>query len=134
MNVGDDPASDTKVQVLIVLALALTSMAICFYGAFSLQRASVSVVDYIKGTTASRTNLWFWQCLDPYLQLHPSSASEGNHFVPPIGTPPVPYLVGVLCATSASHFLGTERPLPRNMHSGILQFLPRNSPPDIPKS
>nr|AFK89593.1 hypothetical protein [Arthrobacter sp. J3.53] len=82
VNLVDDPASDTKVQVLTVLALALTSMVICFYWAFSLQRASVSVADYIKGTTASRTMLWFWAVFGSISAVAPLIGIGGQSFVP----------------------------------------------------
>nr|WP_173160304.1 hypothetical protein [Arthrobacter sp. J3.49] len=82
MNLVDDPASDTKVQVLTVLGLALASMGICFYWAFSLQRASVSVVDYIKGTTASRTMLWFWAVFGSISAVSPLIGIGGQSFVP----------------------------------------------------
>lgn len=82
VNVVDDPDSDTKVQVLTVLALALTSMVICFYWAFSLQRASVSVVDYIKGTTASRAMLWFWAVFGSISAVAPLVGIGGQSFVP----------------------------------------------------
>lgn len=82
VNLGDDPASDTKVQVLTVLALAVISMVICFYWAFSLQRASVSVVDYIKGTTASRMMLWFWAVFGSISAVAPLIGIGGQSFVP----------------------------------------------------
>lgn len=82
VNLGDDPPSDTKVQVLTVLGLALTSMVICFYWAFSLKRASVSAVDYIKGTTASRTMLWFWAVFGSISAVAPLIGIGGKSFVP----------------------------------------------------
>lgn len=82
VNLVDDPASDTKVQVLSVLGLALASMIVCFYWAFSLQRASVSVVNYIKGTTASRTMLWFWAVFGSVSAIAPLTGIGGQSFVP----------------------------------------------------
>jgi hypothetical protein len=82
VNVVDDPASDTKVQALTVLGLALTSMAVCFYWAFSLQRASVSIVDYINGTTASRTMVWFWAVFGSISSVAALIGIGGQSFVP----------------------------------------------------
>lgn len=82
VNLVDDPASDTKVQALTVLGLALTSMVVCFYWAFSLQRASVSVVDYIKGTTASRTMVWFWAVFGSISAASPLIGIGEQSFVP----------------------------------------------------
>lgn len=82
VNLVDDPASDTKVQVLTVLGLALTSMGVCFYWAFSLKRASVSVVDYVKGTTASRTMLWFWAVFGFISAVAPLIGIGGQSFAP----------------------------------------------------
>lgn len=82
VNVVDDRDSDTKVQALTILGLALTSMAVCFYWAFSLQRASVSVVDYIKGTTASRIMVWFWAVFGSISSVAPQIGIGGQSFVP----------------------------------------------------
>lgn len=82
LGVSDDPDSDTKVQALTVLGLAAVSMLVCFYWAFSLRRASVSVVDYIKGTTASRTMLWFWGVFGSFSLIAPMAGIGGESFIP----------------------------------------------------
>lgn len=82
LGVSDDPSSDTKVQALTVLGLAAASMLVCFYWAYSLRRASVSVVDYIKGTTASRTMLWFWGVFGSFSLIAPMTGIGGESFIP----------------------------------------------------
>lgn len=82
VNLIDDPTSDTKVQALTVLGFALISLGVCFYWAFSLQRASVSVADYIKGTTASRTMAWFWAVFGSISAIAPTLGIGGQAFVP----------------------------------------------------
>jgi hypothetical protein len=81
-NLLDDPASDTKIQAITVLGLGLISLGVCSYWAFSLKRASVSVTDYIKGTTASRTMVWFWSVFGSISAIAPTIGVRGNAFVP----------------------------------------------------
>jgi hypothetical protein len=78
----DAPASDTKVQALAVLGFALISTGVCSYWAFSLQRALVSVEQYIKGTTASRTLIWFWAVFGSISVLAPKLGISGQAFLP----------------------------------------------------
>jgi hypothetical protein len=82
VNLVGTPASDTKVQALTVLALALISIVVCFYWAFNLHRVSVSVVDYIRGTTASRTMVWFWAVFGSISAVAPLAGIGEQSFVP----------------------------------------------------
>lgn len=82
VNLLGTPSSDTKIQALTVLGFALVSLGVCFYWAFSLKRASVSVADYIKGTTASRAMVWFWAVFGSISATAPTLGIGGQAFVP----------------------------------------------------
>lgn len=82
LGVSDDADSDTKVQALTVLGLAGASLLVCFCWAFSLWRAPVSVVDYIRGTTSSRTMLWFWGLFGSISLIAPLTGIGGESFIP----------------------------------------------------
>ena len=82
LGVSDDPGSDTKVQALTVLGLAGASLFVCFCWAFSLWRAPVSIVNYIRGTTASRTMLWFWGLFGSISLIAPLTGIDGESLTP----------------------------------------------------
>ncbi|WP_400159850.1 hypothetical protein [Arthrobacter sp. BPSS-3] len=82
VGISDDADSDTKVQALTVLGLAAASLLVCFRWAFRLWRAPVSTVDYIKGTTASRTMLWFWGLFGSISLLASLTGIGGDSFTP----------------------------------------------------
>lgn len=82
LGISDDADSDTKVQALTVLGLAGASLLVCFYWAFRLWRAPVSTVDYIKGTTASRTMLWFWGLFGSISLIAPLTGIGGESLTP----------------------------------------------------
>ncbi|KQQ96341.1 hypothetical protein ASF72_18915 [Arthrobacter sp. Leaf141] len=54
------PNGDSKLQAALLLGLAALAMGICWMWASTLSKAELSLVDYIKGTTTSRTMLWYW--------------------------------------------------------------------------
>lgn len=54
------PNGDSKLQAALLLGLAALAMGICWVWARTLSKAALSPVDYIKGTTTSRTMLWYW--------------------------------------------------------------------------
>ncbi|GAB3568577.1 hypothetical protein GCM10027405_30440 [Arthrobacter alkaliphilus] len=54
------PNGDAKLQAALLLGLAALAMGICWMWASTLSKSALSRVDYIKGTTTSRTMLWYW--------------------------------------------------------------------------
>lgn len=80
LNAGDGPPSDSRVQVVTVLGLALASTMFCIYWALRLRKAGVTTVNYVSGTTASRTMAAFWAMLFILYWCAPLFGVEGQAF------------------------------------------------------
>ncbi|MGX9902048.1 hypothetical protein ACW0JT_23510 [Arthrobacter sp. SA17] len=82
VQIWDDALSDAKVQAIAALGLAIVSMIVCFFWAFSLWRATVSSVQYVRGTTTSRSMVWFWAMVGAMSAGAPITGIGGQSFVP----------------------------------------------------
>lgn len=54
------PNGDSKLQAALLLGVAALAMGICWMWARTLSKTALSPIDYIKGTTTSRTMTWYW--------------------------------------------------------------------------
>lgn len=82
VQIWDDALSNVKVQAIAALGLAILSMIVCFFWAFSLWRATVSSVQYVCGTKTSRSMVWFWAVVGAISAGAPFTGIGGQSFVP----------------------------------------------------